>query len=307
MASRIPGLLLFLLLILFTCLFFSGCSTPVESRENLHGDTAGTCGISTQATAVRVMDGDTLAVQYTDGTEETVRVLGIDTPETSDEGNLGNEYPGIRNPAHLTSWGLKASAYTRSLAGGEVVTLTSDCRAGEYDRYGRLLSYVDIDGTDLGALLISEGYARVYTAESFGRKSSYLALQSEAQRTGTGLWGDGDAPEEHGTLPVTITRVQYDAPGEDRGNLNGEYIVLASTEMTDLSGWTLTDNSGTTFTFRDAVLTPGTTLTLYIGSGTPTTTELYWNLSEPLLGNTGDSVILRDPDRNVIALYQWGR
>jgi len=161
-------------------------------------------------------------------------------------------------------------------------------------------------GSDLGATLIREGYARVYTAQAFERKSQYLSLQSEAQRSGAGALNTKQDPDEKKTGPVAITKVQYDAPGEDRENLNENLFVLSSTETRDLNGWTISDNSGTVYTFRHVVITPDSTVTLYVGHGTPTTTNLYWNLDEPLLGNTADSVTLRDSDRNVIALYQWG-
>jgi hypothetical protein len=54
-----------------------------------------------------------------------------------------------------------------------------------------VLAYVTTpDGNDLGALLLREGLARVYTAESFSRKNDYLRLEREALTQGTGIWGD---------------------------------------------------------------------------------------------------------------------
>lgn len=296
----------FLILVLGSCMFLSGCSAPVTIPTEAPGGSPDACGMSRESIVTRTMDGDTLAVRYSDGREETVRVLGIDTPETEDHGNWGSEFSGISNPSYLTEWGIKASEHTRSLAKGKSVTLTADCQAEDYDQYGRLLSYVDVDGSDLGATLIREGYARVYTAQAFERKSQYLSLQSEAQRSGAGLWNTEQKPDEKETGPVAITKVQYDPPGEDRENLNGEFIVLSSTETRDLYGWTISDNSGTLYTFRHVIITPDSPITLHAGRGTPTTTDLYWNLDEPLLGNNGDSVTLRDSDRDVIALYQWG-
>lgn len=296
----------FLLLLMGTCIFLSGCSAPIPVPAESSGGHAELCGSSVQATVTRIMDGDTLAVRYQDGREETVRVLGIDTPETENHGNWGNEFPGITDPSYLTEWGQKASEYTSSLAKGKTITLTADCQAEDYDQYGRLLSYVDIDGTDLGGHLVRHGYARVYTAQSFDKKTLYLSLQSDARQFKEGLWGGAETMAHVPGGPVTIKKVQYDPSGEDRANLNGEYIVLASTETVDLYGWTISDNSGTLYTFRHVVITPESTITLHVGQGTPTTTDLYWNLDEPLLGNSADSVTLRDSDRNVIATFQWG-
>ncbi|MCU0632773.1 MAG: thermonuclease family protein [Methanolinea sp.] len=306
MARKSPFLYVALFFALGIFLTLSGCTMPVTIEIHPPGDEAGTCGSSMQALVTRVIDGDTIMVQYPGGREETVRILGIDTPETEDHGNWGNEYEGISDPAYLTSWGLRASEYTRSLLAGRNITLTGDCQAGERDRYGRLLAYVSRDGTDVGAMLIREGYARIYAEESFGKKASYLPLQRDAQAAGAGLWRAAEVTKTSPDGPVSIAAVQYDAPGDDRENLNGEYIALASREVVNLSGWTVADNSGTVYTFHDVVIRPGATITLHIGSGIPTGTDLYWNLSVPLLGNDSDAVTLRDPSRNVVATMQWG-
>lgn len=306
MATCSPKLNLFLILVISAWILFAGCSAPVSIPAKSPEGSTPVCGISTRAQVTRAIDGDTLAVRFSGRGEETVRILGIDTPETEDHGNWGGEFAGIGDPSYLTAWGLKAAEYTGSVAEGKTITLMDDCLAGDRDRYGRILAYVEIDGMDLGARLVSEGYARVYTAESFDRKPQYLSLQSEAQQSGAGLWSRAQAPDGIAGGPVTIKKVQYDAPGEDRADLNGEYIVLASTATVDLNGWTITDNSGTTYTFRHVVITPKSTLTLHIGPGTPTATDLYWNLDNPLLGNDSDAVILRDSSGNVVSAFRWG-
>lgn len=306
MSGKCPFHFMLLGIALGALLAAAGCTVPVNVTLDPSGHPAYMCGVPVDARVTRVIDGDTIAVKIAGGREETVRVLGIDTPETEEHGNWGNEYEGISNPSYLTSWGHRASNQTESLVKGKSVTLMADCMTGERDRYGRLLAYVGIEGSDLGSLLLQGGYARVYTEESFGKKQLYLLIQSEAQLAGTGLWSAAKTPESSQKSPVSIASVQYDAPGDDRENPNGEYIVLASEETVNLSGWTIADNSGTVYTFGDVVIPAGDRVTLYIGSGTPTGTRLYWNLSAPLLGNDADAVTLRDPEGNAVAVYRWG-
>jgi len=285
----------------------AGCIVPVNVTLDPQGHPAYSCGIPVDARVTRVIDGDTIAVKTGAGREETVRILGIDTPETEEHGNWGNEYEGISDPAYLTTWGHLAGNQTKDLLKGKTVTLMTDCMTGERDRYGRLLAYVGVDGSDLGSLLLGGGYARVYTEESFEKKPQYLMLQSGAQAAGAGLWSAAKTAESSQKSPVSIAFVQYDAPGDDRENLNGEYIVLASDEQVNLSGWTIADNSGTIYRYGNVVIHPGDRVTLHIGPGTPTGTTFYWNLSAPLLGNDADAVTLRSPDGKAVAVYRWGK
>ena len=58
---------------------------------------------------------------------------------------------------------------------------------GYRDRYGRLLAYVYVNGTDFNALLLKEGYARVYVTK-FKKLEYYLKLQEIAMKERRGLW-----------------------------------------------------------------------------------------------------------------------
>ena len=87
--------------------------------------------------------------------------------------------------------------------------------------------------------------------------------------------------------------IHADAQGDDRSNLNGEYLVIANTgdEPRDLSGYQLRDAVGKTYTVPAGVtLAPGDNLTLRTGSGTDTPGTLYWNASSPVWNNDGDTV-----------------
>ncbi len=134
----------------------------------------------TQAQVIRVIDGDTIKVRM-GGQVDTVRYIGIDTPETV-------------HPDKPVEWmGPEASAANEELVGGRTVYLEQD--VSETDQYGRLLRYVYLaDGTFVNAELVRMGYAQVSTYPPDVRyQDLFLELQREAREAGRGLWGP--APE----------------------------------------------------------------------------------------------------------------
>ncbi|MGM0446732.1 MAG: thermonuclease family protein [Methanobacteriota archaeon] len=140
-------------------------------------------------TVVRVVDGDTVAVEFPNGEVDTVRLLGVDTPETSVESTSPDEFEGVPETdagrAHLRAWGGEASAFAESeLAGEEVTVVTGGDRRGSY---GRLLAVLYVDGEDFNERLLTEGYARLYDTE-FAKRDAYAATESDARERGAGLW-----------------------------------------------------------------------------------------------------------------------
>ncbi|MEX1177919.1 MAG: thermonuclease family protein [Nitriliruptor sp.] len=94
----------------------------------------------TRWTVERVIDGDTVHARSSDGAEERVRVIGIDSPERGECG-----------------FGPATGRMTDLVAGREVELVVAS-RAAR-DRYDRLLAYVDVDGVDAGLTLVEEGLA----------------------------------------------------------------------------------------------------------------------------------------------------
>ena len=124
----------------------------------------------------------------------------------------------------------------------------------------------------------------------------------------TKIWDESLAEE---TPPqqqsVEISYVNYDAPGNDYDNLNGEYVTIqnSGSENVDLSGWRLVDAASHTFTFPSFTLAPGSTVTVYTGSGTNTQTSLYWGSSSPIWNNDHDTAYLYDSSGELIDSYSW--
>ena len=136
------------------------------------------------ATVTRVVDGDTVIVKLAGESEEKVRLIGVDTPEST------------RN---IEPYGKEASAYAKSMLDGGAVWLELD--VGERDRYGRLLAYVwlkqpaedseaEVRSKMFNADLLLNGYAQIMTVPPNVKYADlFVKLQQEARDAGKGLWG----------------------------------------------------------------------------------------------------------------------
>jgi beta-lactamase superfamily II metal-dependent hydrolase len=102
---------------------------------------------------------------------------------------------------------------------------------------------------------------------------------------------------------VSISAVQFNAPGDDTKNLNGEWIRLANRgdDAVLLTGWTLADrNSAEPYRFPAFLLLPGNSVTIYSGSGVLNDTALFMGRTDPIWGNSGDLATLKDGNGNII-------
>lgn len=129
------------------------------------------------AVVERVVDGDTIEVNIA-GREETVRLIGIDTPETK------------KPDTPVECFGPEASArLAELLPEGTPVRLERDIDAR--DRYGRLLAYVYREPDDLfvNVVLVDEGLARPYPfAPNTTHAARFAAAADVARSNGVGLW-----------------------------------------------------------------------------------------------------------------------
>lgn len=126
---------------------------------------------------VQAIDGDTIVVRIGDR-EETVRFLGINTPETVDQ----------RKPVQC--FGREASSQMKSLLSEGHVVLVSSPNREDRDKYGRLLRYVELpDGTDLNLKMLKGGFAYEYTyGTPYSRRDAYRTAEEKARAAGRGLW-----------------------------------------------------------------------------------------------------------------------
>ena len=142
----------------------------------------------TEATVVRVIDGDTIKVDI-DGYLYTVRYIGIDTPET------------VHPQKPVEYFGKEAAEKNRELVWRKTVRLEKD--VSETDRYGRLLRYVWVGDVMVNAELARLGYAQVSTyPPDVKYQGLFLQLQREAIETGKGMWISDVIPLPDITLDV---------------------------------------------------------------------------------------------------------
>ena len=72
-------------------------------------------------------------------------------------------------------------------------------------------------------------------------------------------------------------------------------------EQLDLSGWTITDEAGKTYTVPNGyTLGVGETVALYTGAGTNTEDIQYWDAGSPVWNNAGDTVTVRNSEEDVV-------
>lgn len=131
-----------------------------------------------------VVDGDTIDVRI-GGTEERIRLIGVDTPES------------VAPNRPVQCYGAEASAYLASLVPeGTAVRLERDAVAR--DQFGRLLAYVYRAEDDLlvNLALVEQGYADAVTyGDNEALYSELVAAEAEARDGGRGLWGVCGGPD----------------------------------------------------------------------------------------------------------------
>jgi len=114
---------------------------------------------------VEVTDGDTYDVRRSDGQTLTVRLHGIDAPESAQ------------------SYGTQATRAARRYVGGKRVRVSVE----DIGRYGRTVATIRVQGGDLGEMLIRDGLAWYYEDYAPGA-TDYARLERQARNANRGLW-----------------------------------------------------------------------------------------------------------------------
>lgn len=178
-----------------------------------------------QGTVTGVYDGDTITIE-SGGETYKCRLLGLDAPEIS-FARLWSEIDKVEKflppdgrrevkqaEAILRKWAERVEGYggeardtARQLLQGKAVRLSYDSHEPIRDQYGRLLVYVEVEGTDASAALISGGLAVADTRFSCDRLEQYVKLWRAAQHERRGIWSmipsgetaPGSAPDNSST------------------------------------------------------------------------------------------------------------
>lgn len=162
-------------IIFATCVALGSCWTePASPVEN-----------PSEPIVADVVDGDTIIVRFPTGAEETVRLLGIDTPETVDP-NRPEQCFGAEASAHVAS----------VLRPGTTIRIERDVEAR--DHFGRLLAYVFRENDDLfvNLDLLERGFADLSIYPPNDAYAQRLGAATTSARTrSVGLWGACGGPD----------------------------------------------------------------------------------------------------------------
>jgi micrococcal nuclease len=239
---------------------------------------------ATVATVTSITDGDTLDVRLPDGTLDSVRLIGVNTPERNE------------------CWAAESALALAMLAPeGSQVGLTVD--TSERDQFDRLLRYLWVGGLSVNEELIRRGAAisRRYPPDT-SMASRFESAQSEAQASRLGLWApDACGPPAEATL--TIVDWAYDPAGDDNQKLNEEWVVIRNdgNNLSDMTGWGIKDESAShRYVFPDGFsLAPGESVRVHTGCGDDFGTDLFWcSVGSAIWNNDGDTVFVTDPSGN---------
>lgn len=128
---------------------------------------------------VKVVDGDTITASIR-GKNESVRLLGIDTPESVDP----------RKPVQC--FAKEATSKMKAFVLGKFVKLVDDSTQGNRDKYSRLLRYVylpDSKATFVNGEMIKQGYAFSYREYPTKMLDKFNGFEKYARENSLGLWG----------------------------------------------------------------------------------------------------------------------
>lgn len=222
-------------------------------------------------------DGDTVVVRL--GNEERdVRLMGINTPEVDEC--------------------FYAEAVDRARSLLEDATVGVD-EIG-VDQFDRVLAYLWLDDELVNQTLVGEGYALATTPEPGDADGETIVVsETAASASRVGLWGlevcgaSGPVP----VVTVSLRDSNTDPAGPDEDDLAGEWVDFVFESATDISGWTVRDESSAhRCRFADGTeAVAGETRRV-------TSADPCWEPGRsPVWNNGGDLVLLLDENGRVVA------
>ncbi|WP_308426497.1 lamin tail domain-containing protein [Streptomyces fuscichromogenes] len=110
---------------------------------------------------------------------------------------------------------------------------------------------------------------------------------------------------------VVISAVRHDVQGRGIFSgraLNREWVDVTNNARRDvnLSGWTLSDADGHSYTFRHYRLEGGATVRVHTGEGRDTATDLYQDRRSSVWNHDADTATLRNDRGRYVDSASWG-
>ncbi len=229
------------------------------------------------ATVVSVYDGDT----FTLDTGDKVRLQWVNTPE-------------LRPPE---AYGIEARDAAEAFLGEKTVHLFYG--PVKQDSYGRLIAAPKVEGKWLAEHLLELGLGHLFLippVEADVDIEALLAAQERARAANRGIWS---TDRYQGALH--ITSFHANASGDDRENINGEYLRICNVTArpVNLDGFRIADASGSSWVLPSLIVPPGHTFKLHSGVGEHQTDAksqlaVYLGNDVPIWNNKYDRAVLYD-------------
>jgi len=119
---------------------------------------------------IKVFDGDTIEID--DGRK--IRLIGVDAPE-------------VKSPYREEEpFGKQSKSYLNKMLYGKKIYYRTG--ADTYDKYGRTLAYVYLDGVLVNGKIIRDGWACAYMRYDYKYKDLFITYEKEARSKGIGMW-----------------------------------------------------------------------------------------------------------------------
>jgi micrococcal nuclease len=246
------------------------------------------------AKIIRVVDGDTIVASI-GGVETTVRLIGIDTPET------------VHPTKEIENFGIEASNLAKNILEGKDIIISYDWNP--LDRYGRTLAYIWIEVDFYGfreyvmynLLGVLNGYGRAYLAFPFEDylMELFAVAQDIPRELSLGLWSLPEEEEEEAIYfdgPVQIAYILADS--------RDEYVMVYNIgdKAVNLNGWQiLAVTNGQKYTFEDLILEPG--MAVHVHSG-PDASVNVWKKSYIWRNRNGEGRLF-DSSGNLVSIYSY--
>lgn len=156
-------------------LLTASCGDALDPSAGDHGSSVTPGPEAVAVSLVRVVDGDTIIVRMPDGSDERLRYIGLDAPESVQPG------------AEVEYLGLEASAHNLKLLASGPLRIRFDQE--ERDQHGRLLAYVWAGDVFVNEQLVRDGFAeeREYPP-NVSLQDVLRAAEKAARAAGQGIW-----------------------------------------------------------------------------------------------------------------------
>lgn len=211
------------------------------------------------ATVERVIDGDTIVVEN----DTHVRLLGINTPE---KGEIYYQ---------------EAKDFLSNLTLNKTIRL--EYGQEREDLYGRTLAYIILEGNNINAEQVRNGFANLYIYNNDKYTNELKESWDECIAKGKNLC---EKSQEECTDCIELKEL----------NVKNQTAIFYNNCSFDcsLAGWNIKDEGRKNFFFPDFTLTSNKEVSIIVGNRTNSENILYWAGEDYVWTAGGDTLFLRD-------------